>query len=214
MMSQLTRALVLGNKGVGSGVCVRMSNQFNLIVCFFYSNFRDERNRRTTKEHYSSVLFDTRTILTPTETTDLPCANSESVGKNEPTPGATGNPKITESPGFSGSPETEVTVKSNVREAFQEMDGLIYVVNSEAESNWAQLDKVDLHLLQSVCEQKVPLLVLSSIASADKERIACADMIDVLSLNDLSRPWLINDVTESSLGGVEEGMLWLIKNVK
>ena len=108
---------------------------------------------------------------------------------------------------------TTVTVSPNVHDALRNMDALAYVVNSQLYSNWAQLDKTDLHLLQSVCDEKVPLLIMSSIASADKERIACADMIDILQLNKLERPWLITDVIESSLSGVEEGFTWLCEKV-
>ena len=109
--------------------------------------------------------------------------------------------------------EEELVVRKDIAKTLQEMDALVYAVNSETRRRAHLLDKKDFHALQAVCHPKTPLAVMAVIPSNDRERYSCTQICEALEMNTIDRPWLIQSVIESSLSGLPEALDWITKKV-
>ena len=110
--------------------------------------------------------------------------------------------------------DNSLTVKKDIANTLREMDGLVYVVNAESDRNAHLIDKKDFYALQEVCNPKVPLVVMASIPCFSQKRLTCSQLCEALELNRVKRPWLIQNIIESSLSGVPEALDWIMRKAK
>ncbi|XP_032070466.1 F-box only protein 4 [Thamnophis elegans] len=96
-------------------------------------------------------------------------------------------------------------------------DGFIYVADAEEHkrhNRQVEFDWMSAMLDPTLGPSARPLLILSCISCASKERIPCVYLAYQLQLNLLDRPWMVQDIEAATLVGLLDGIQWLLEHVK
>ena len=95
---------------------------------------------------------------------------------------------------------------------YSNTDAVIFIVDSCDEERFVTAQEEIHGLLADEELRDVPLLVLAN--KQDIGRITPAQLIDVLKIRDLKRPWLIQGTCAVSGEGLHEGLEWVSKELK
>lgn len=103
-----------------------------------------------------------------------------------------------------------------VKEVCKVVNGFIYVAN--AESNKAHNREEEVAQIQAMMDplhgaQRRPLLVLACVTNPGDKRIPCIYLAHDLCLNQLNRPWMVQNTEASTLHGLLDGIAWILGEV-
>ncbi|KAM4708256.1 F-box only protein 4 [Discoglossus pictus] len=131
-------------------------------------------------------------------------------------PNASGNKMFM--PGGPGENQEEhsYSLIPQVKEVCKVVNGFIYVANAESHKQHNREDEIAQLLAMTdpmLGPQKRPLLVLSCVTQPGGRRIPCVYMAHELCLNQLNRPWMVQDTEASTLLGLQDGIQWLLGEV-
>ncbi|XP_070592489.1 F-box only protein 4 [Erythrolamprus reginae] len=97
------------------------------------------------------------------------------------------------------------------------VDGFIYVADAEdhkRHNRQIEFTRMSAMLNPILGPPTRPLLILSCISCASKERIPCVYLAQQLQLNLLDQPWMVQDTEADTLVGLLDGIQWLLEHVK
>ncbi|XP_031561137.1 F-box only protein 4-like [Actinia tenebrosa] len=172
-------------EGVGSGVCLKLKKskvELNLITLYGSTSAERERNAREGKERVSKLLAEKD--------------NQDDDNHDD-----------------NAQPSAQVEVSHSVKELCKTVDAFIYVVNSSTEIRRVDSENQELNAVMNVnwSRPRVPLLVLSCVATKESQSLSCAQVVELLNMTQLNRPWQVNSVCVENLDGFLDGVSWLVK---
>uniref|UniRef100_A0A8C5S2H1 F-box protein 4 n=1 Tax=Laticauda laticaudata TaxID=8630 RepID=A0A8C5S2H1_LATLA len=112
---------------------------------------------------------------------------------------------------------TQYKLIEHVRNVCRLADGFIYVADAEdykRHNRQIEFARMSAMLDPTLGPLGRPLLVLSCISCASKERIPCVYLAHQLQLNLLDRLWMVQDIEAATLVGLLDGIQWLLEHVK
>ncbi|KAM3848812.1 F-box only protein 4 [Vipera latastei] len=112
---------------------------------------------------------------------------------------------------------TQYKLIEHVQNVCRLADGFIYVADAEdhkRHSRQIEFARMSAMLDPTLGPSARPLLILSCISCASKERIPCVYLAHQLQLNLLDRSWMVQDVEAATLVGLLDGIQWLLEHVK
>lgn len=103
-----------------------------------------------------------------------------------------------------------------VKEVCKVVNGFIYVANAESNKNHNREEEVA--QIQTMMDpllgaQRRPLLVLACVTNPGDKRIPCIYLAHELCLNQLNRPWMVQNTEASTLHGLLDGIAWILAEV-
>ncbi|XP_026571914.1 F-box only protein 4 [Pseudonaja textilis] len=112
---------------------------------------------------------------------------------------------------------TQYKLIEHVQNVCRLADGFIYV--ADAEDHKRHNRQIEFARMSAMLDPTLgplgrPLLVLSCISRASKERIPCVYLAHQLQLNLLDRVWMVQDIEAATLMGLLDGIQWLLEHVK
>ncbi|XP_053264134.1 F-box only protein 4-like [Podarcis raffonei] len=114
--------------------------------------------------------------------------------------------------------KTHYNLIEPVKNMCRQIDGFIYAADAEVDkrnNRQLEFDWLAAMLDPVLGPTDRPLLVLSCVSCAEIERIPCVYMAHQLQLNLLGpRPWMVQDIEVSTLGGLVDGIQWLLEETE
>ncbi|XP_013392753.1 F-box only protein 4 [Lingula anatina] len=101
----------------------------------------------------------------------------------------------------------------SVKELCRTVDAFIFVVDSSKENTALGQSKAELFAMvnERWSSPDIPVVILSCVKNTTIPRQPCIDVVNQLDLGRLSKPWQVFDCDVETLGGVTDGIEWLVE---
>lgn len=173
-------------EGVGSGFTMKMNDAVNFNLITLYTATKEERENRNQEERLRGNRL-------------LAQAGDGDAEAEE-------------------APEEKYEVRQSVKDLCRTLDGFIFVVDSEiGDSNYnlvnvsSGIPELFAMVNDAWAPTNIPVVILSCVTEESKTRISCIDVVSQLKLHKLNRPWQVFDCVVDDMGGVPQGIEWLVK---
>lgn len=210
-------------EGVGSGVVLRLLNhQLDFVLITLYTAPKHQRESRSIRERNAS------NILVSNIPPQIPLNNLPQIPPNNP-PNILGdsqnrNPNFNLRPNNQNhinnpnnpnnplpTPRNHLKLQKSIHDLMKTQDGLVYVLDASCSIPDLESGLPELLALSHQLLNPSPLLILLCSLFQQPNALTCMDVVRIMTLSKLTRPWQVHHCIVEGMLGVEKAFHWIVE---